>query len=53
MDRDSALCKNRFRIMFFNIEILKTLIIPSSTVYNIIKRFRESGDICVKKGHSW
>ena len=34
-------------------KVAKTLSIPSSTVHNIIIRFRESGDIVVCKGHSW
>ncbi len=32
-------------------QIAKALQISSSTVHNIIKRFRETGEICVCKGH--
>jgi len=48
--RGLAICKEDFRIMFLNIK-LQTLNVPSSTVHNIIKRFRKSGDTSVYKGH--
>ncbi len=34
-------------------QIAKALQISSSTVHNIIKRFRETGEISVRKGKSW
>ncbi len=36
--------------MFLNIKIAQALQISSSTVLNIIKRFRETGEISVRKG---
>ncbi len=34
-------------------QIAKALQISSSTVHNIIKRFRETGEISVRKGQGW
>ncbi len=34
-------------------QIAKALQISSSTVHNIIKRFRETGEISVRKGQDW
>ncbi len=34
-------------------QIAKALQISSSTVHNIIKSFRETGEISVRKGHGW
>ncbi len=41
---------NILKTMFLNVKIAKALQISSSTVHNIIKRFRETGEISVRKG---
>ncbi len=54
--RGSPICERmRKKIEYFKnnfpqCQIAKTLQISSSTVYNIIKRFRETGEISVRKG---
>ncbi len=57
MGRGSPICERvRKKIVEYfknNIpqhQIAKALQISSSTVHNIIKRFRETGEICVRKG---
>ncbi len=59
MGRGSSICERvRKKILeyFRNIvpqcQIVKPLPISSSTVHNIIKRFRETGQISVRKGQS-
>ncbi len=54
--RGSPICERMrkkmeyFKNNFPQCQIAKTLQISSSTVYNIIKRFRETGEISVRKG---
>ncbi len=57
MGRGSPICKRvRKKIVEYfknnvpQCQTAKALQIPSSTVHNIIKRFRESGEIYVRKG---
>ncbi len=60
MGRGSPICERvRKKMMEYfknNIpqrQIAKGLQISSSTVHNIIKRFRETGEISVRKGQGW
>ena len=57
MGRGSPICERLCLLIVENFQnnipqckIAKTLKISSSTVYNIIKRFRESGEIFLRKG---
>ena len=57
MGRGSPICERlhlliveKFQNNIPQCKIAKTLKISSSTVHNIIKRFRESGEIFVRKG---
>ncbi len=57
MGRGSPICErvhkkmwNTLKTTFLNVKIAKALQISSSTVHNIIKRFRETGEISVRKG---
>ncbi len=60
MGRGSPICERvRKKMMEYfknNVpqrQIAKGLRISSSTVHNIIKRFRETGEISVRKGQGW
>ncbi len=60
MGRGSPICervrKNIVEYFKYNVpqhQIAKALQISSSTVHNIIKRFRETGEISVRKGQGW
>ncbi len=57
MGRGSPICervrvKRLWKITFLDVKLQKNLPISSSTVYNIIKRFRETGEISVRVGQS-
>ncbi len=60
MGRGSPICERVCKkiVEYFNnnipqCQIAKALQISSSTVHNIIKRFREIGEISVRKGQGW
>ncbi len=57
MGRGSPICErvhkkmwNTLKTIFLNVKLQKALQISSSTVHNIIKRFRETREISVRKG---
>ena len=60
MDRGSPLCAkvrerivSQFKDNVSQCKIAKNLGLSPSTVHNIVKRFRESGEILVRKGQGW
>ncbi len=56
MGRDSLICESVCKMImkyFKKSQIAKALQISSSTVHNIIKIFRETEEISVRKGQGW